>query len=119
MFSEYGLESLVPGFVAAYPRIRNATGRNSVLFWLVRFTRKYPEVVELAKSTLSDPAYMPRTQASGILAYSLPRDAIPLLTALLEHRDKKTRADAAAAIDAIKHQNHHFWMDRNHRGNFF
>jgi hypothetical protein len=119
LFKEHGLEALVPGFIAAYPRIRNAAGRNSVLFWLVRFARRYPEVVALAKAALSDPAYMPRMQACGILAYSLRRDAVPPLKALLNHRDQKTRDDAAAAIDAIEHQNHHYWFDREHSGNCF
>jgi hypothetical protein len=119
LFKEHGLETLVPGFVAAYPRIRNAAGRNSVLFWLVRFARKYPEVVELAKVALNDSAYMPRMQACGILAYSLQRDAIPHLKPLLKHRDQKTRDDAAAAIDAIEHHNHHYWFDREHSGTFF
>lgn len=116
---EHGLEALVPGFVAAYSHIRNAAGRNAVLFWLVRFARQYPEVVELAKVALSDPAYMPRMQACSILAYSLRRDAIPHLRPLLEHRNQKTRNDAKAAIDAIECQNHHYWFDRNHSGTFF
>jgi hypothetical protein len=119
LFREHGLEALVPGFVAAYSRIRNAAGRNSILFWLVRFARKYTEIVELAKVALNDPAYMPRMQACGILAYSLRRDAIPHLEPLLKHRDQKTRDDAAAAIDAIQHQNHHYWFDRDHSGKFF
>lgn len=119
LFEEHGLEALVPVLVAAYPRIRNAAGRNSILFWLVRFARKYPDVVELAKVALSDSAYMPRMQACGILAYSLRRDAIPHLEPLLTHRDQKTQADAAAAIDAILHQNHHYWFDRDHSGNSF
>ena len=119
LFKKHGLEALVPGFVAAYPRIRNAAGRNSVLFWLVQFARKYPEVVELAKAALRDSAYMPRMQACSILAYSLQRDAIPHLQAILTHRDRKTRDDAAAAIDAIKHQNHHYWFDRDHSGDTF
>ncbi len=119
LFKEHGLEALVPGFVAAYPRIRNAAGRNSILFWLARFARKHPEIVALAMSALNDLAYLPRMQACGILAYSLRRDAIPHLGQLLKHRDQKTRDDAAAAIDAIQHQNHHYWLDRDHSGNFF
>jgi hypothetical protein len=119
LFKEHGLEALAPGFVVAFPRIRNAAGRNSVLFWLVRSARKYPEVAELAKVALADPAYMVRMQACGILAYSLRRDAIPHLEPLLTHRNQKTRDDTAAAIDAIQHQNHHYWFDREHSGTFF
>lgn len=118
LIKAHGWESLVPGFVAAYPRIRNAAGRNSVLYGLVPFARKRPEVVELAKAALDDPAYMPRMQACSLLAYSLRRDAIPHLKPLLKHRDKKTRDDAKAAIDAIKSQNHHYWLDRSQSGMF-
>lgn len=118
LIKAHGREALIPGFVAAYPRIRNAASRNSVLYGLVAFARKRPEVVELAKSALNDPAYMPRMQACSLLAYSLQQDAIPHLKPLLKHRDKKTRDDAKAAIDAIKSQNHHYWFDRKHSGKF-
>jgi HEAT repeat protein len=116
LLREHGLEELVPGFIAAYPKIKNWAGRNSVLFWLIRFARKRPEVVELALTGLRDSAYMVRMQACAILAYALRRDAIPPLEELLSHRNQETRADAAAAIDAIKHKNHHYWVDRDHSG---
>jgi hypothetical protein len=118
LFKTHGREALIPGLVAAYSRIRHAAGRNSVLYELVPFARKRPEVVELAKAALDDPAYMPRMQACSLLAYSLRQDAIPHLKPLMKHRDKKTRDDAKAAIDAIKRQNHHYWLDRTHSGSF-
>jgi hypothetical protein len=55
-------------------------------------------------------------QACAILAYSLCEEAIPELEALLRHRSRETRADAAAAIDAIKHQDHNYFVDRDHSG---
>jgi len=57
--------------------------------------------------------------ALAIIAYSQRRDLLPALLPLLDHRDKKTQADAAAAIDAIEQQNHHYWMDRDHSGRMF
>jgi hypothetical protein len=118
-FNEHGFEVMVPGFIAAFPRIKRWTGRNTVLFEMLRFARKKPEVAELAKLALRDAAYMVRWQACAILAYSLRKDAITHLEELLHHRDEKTRADATAAIDAINHQNHHYWYDRKHTGRFF
>ena len=118
LIKAHGWEALIPGFVAAYSRIRHAAGRNAVLYGLVPFARKRPDVVELAKAALDDPASMPRMQACSLLAYSLRQDAVPYLKPLLKHRDKKTRDDAKAAIDAIKHQNHHYWFDRQHSGSF-
>jgi hypothetical protein len=46
----------------------------------------------------------------------LRRDAIPHLQKLLSHEDPKTIEDAKAAIYAIRHQNHHYFMDRRHSG---
>jgi hypothetical protein len=60
-----------------------------------------------------------RGDACGILAYSLRRDLVPKLQPLLEHRDPKTRAKAAAAIDAIERQNHHHFLDGAHTGAVF
>jgi hypothetical protein len=119
LLRKHDLEALVPVFIAAYPRIKNWVGRNSVLFCLKRFARKRPEVVELAVAGLRDRAYMVRMQACAILAYSLRKDVLPQLKELLRHRNPETRADAAAAIDAIKHQNHHYWADRSHSGKAF
>jgi hypothetical protein len=116
LLRKYDLKGLVPVFIAAYPRIKNSAGRNSILFWLIRFARKRPEVVELALGGLRDRAYLVRMQACAILAYSLRRDAIPRLKELLRHSNPETRADAAAAIDAIKNRKHHYWVDRDHSG---
>lgn len=116
---EHGPAVFIPNLVSAFPRIRNAAGRNAILFRLIRFARTHPVVVELAITALRDPAYMPRMQACSNLAYSLRRDTVPHLRSLLTHRDQKTRDNAAAAIDAIRHQNHHYYMDRNHTGRSF
>lgn len=116
---EHRPEAFIPGLVAAFPSIRNAAGRNAILFSLIGFARSHPEVVDLAVQALTDTAYMPRMQACCILAYSLRRDMVPHLRPLLTHRDRKTRDNAAAAIDAIQRKNHHYYMDRNHTGRSF
>ncbi len=110
----HGFESLIPGLIAAFPRVRKWEGRNTILFELIRYARKYPEVVDLAVVALNDSASMVRMQACAILAYSLREDCIPNLESMLKHGNKKTRDYAAAAIDAIKHQNH--WLDLEHAG---
>ena len=112
----HGFEALIPGLIAAFPRIKKWEGRNTILFELIPYARKRPDVIELALVGLKDPAYMVRMQACAILAYSLQKDSIPMLERLLKHKNKKTRDDAAAAIDAIKHQNHNYWFDREHTG---
>jgi len=117
--SEYGLCALVPLFSEALPKIRNATGRMHIMFDLIPFARRDPRVVEIAKNRLQDRSAAVRMHACEILAYSLRHDVIPSLEQLLDHPAAETRATAAAAIDAIQHQNHHFYLDREHRGTSF
>lgn len=119
LFERHGLESLVPMLVAAYPKIARSEGRVAILFWLPRFARRRSDVVDLALSALADRAYLARSEACGILAYSLRDDVIPELDMLLDHGHPETRADAAAAIDAIRHKNHHYFVDRKHTENTF
>ena len=117
--SEYGLCALVPLFGEALPKIRNATGRIHIMFDLIPLARQHPQVVEIAKNRLQDRSAAVRMHACEVLAYSLRRDIIPNLEQLLEHPVAETRATAAAAIDAIQHQNHHFYLDREHKGTSF
>jgi len=119
LFQTYGLKPLVSLLVEAFPRIRRSSGRASILFWLVRFARTHPAVVSLATSALSDRAHLVREYACSILAYSLRRDVLPQLALLHAHPDQKTRAAVAAAVDAISHGNHHYFVDRGHTGNTF
>jgi len=49
----------------------------------------------------------------------LRADGIPHLKELLKHSDAKTVEDAAAAIDAIKSKNHHYFGERSHSGMSF
>ena len=53
------------------------------------------------------------------LAYALRAGALPPLTALLQHTDSRTREDADRAIDAIRNQNHRYFVDRDHSGRSF
>ena len=117
--SEYGSCALVPLFGEALPKIRNATGRIHIMFDLIPLARQHPQVVEIAKNRLQDRSAAVRMHACEVLAYSLRRDIIPNLEQLLEHPVAETRATAAAAIDAIQHQNHHFYLDREHKGTSF
>lgn len=116
---EYGLCALVPLLIEALPRVRNAAGRIHIMFDFIPLARRDARVVEAARDSLCDRAKAVRMHACEVLAYSLRRDAIPSLEPLLDHPVAETRATAAAAIDAIQHQNHHFYLDRAHKGNSF
>ena len=115
----YGLCALVPHYVEALPRIRNANGRIHIMFWLRCLARKDSRVVEAAIGRLSDKSAIVRMHACELLAYSLRQDVVPSLEPLLQHASARTRDEAAAAIDAIKHKNHHYYLDRKHSGSTF
>ena len=42
--------------------------------------------------------------------------AIVPLEGQLDHKDRSIREAAAAAIDAIRNRNHHYFQDRQHTG---
>jgi hypothetical protein len=111
-----GLKRLAPQLIQAFPRLTKPAARLMVMFWLCRLSRQIPEVVDLAVTALGDKEYLVRRHACASLAYSLRNDAIPPLRKLRKHPDPQTRGHAAAAIDAITHQNQDYWYDRDHEG---
>ena len=119
IYGQNSIETLLPGLILAFPQIKSWQGRNAILFEITRYARTHHDVVGLALSAAHDSAYMVRMQACGIMAYSLDKAAIPTLQELFQHRNAKTREDAAAAIDAIEHNNHHYWIDRDHSGGYW
>jgi hypothetical protein len=116
---KHRLDDLAPRYVEAFPLLRRYPGRMCILFRLVSYVRQDPAVVELALDALSDSSRIVRYHACAALAYSQSRRVLPKLKALLEHPDGDTRGHAAAAIDAIESQNHHYFADRGHTGKVF
>ena len=112
-------QGVVPFLAEAYPKFRKWQGRVALVFHSIRYARSSDTAFQLGLSALQDRATLVRCRACALLAYSLRRDAIPHLEELLSYQDDKTVAKARAAIDAIKHQNHHFFLDRNHSGRVF
>jgi len=110
---------VAPYLLEAYPRARRWQGRTALVFHAIRFARVSEAAYALGQQALRDKSYMARYRACMVLAYSLRADAIPALSALLEHIDTRTREDAARAIDAIQHGNHHYFVDTSHSGRSF
>jgi hypothetical protein len=104
LFLPYGIEVLIPRLMEAFGRIKSWRGRNVILFELIRFARKRPEVLQLALAGLKDAAFLVRMQSCIMLAYSQRKDMIPHLEQALSHKDKKTREHAAAAIEHIENK---------------
>ena len=112
-------ERVVPYLLDAYPSTRKWQGRVALVYHCVRYARTSEAAFRLGLAACGDKATLVRYRACGLLAYSLRDDALPALEALLEHRDGRTAEDAAAAIDAIRGRNHHYFIDRHHTGHIF
>ena len=106
-------------YLEAYPRFKKWQGRVELVYRATRYSRTRDEAYRLGVIALADKAAIVRYRACGVLAYSLRRDAIPFLETLLSHPAKDTAEHAAAAIDAIRHQNHNYFIDRSHTGRGF
>jgi hypothetical protein len=100
----------------AFPQVTKAEGRASILRYVGRFSRESDVALSMGIKALNDRAYAVRHYGCAILAYSLRKDALPILSPLLKHADPRTSEDARAAIDAIKSKNHNFFRDRDHTG---
>ena len=112
-------DHVVPYLLEAYPTTKKWQGRVAIVYHSIRYARSSEEAFQLGLIACQDKAMLVRYRACGLLAYSLRFDAIPHLEALFKHRERKTVEDAVAAIDAIKSQNHHYFVDPNHTGQIF
>ena len=109
-------DDLLPLLAEAFSRIRKSEGRASVMRYVGRFSRESEVAFRMGTVAVQDRAYAVRHYGCALLAYSLRADALPILTSLLKHADRRTVEDAGAAIDAIKSKNHNFFKDRDHSG---
>ena len=107
---------VLPFFLEHYPKMKKWQGRVSLVFHAIPYARTYEDAFQLGIKATKDKATVVRYRACMLLAYSLRKDALPYLRALLDHKDAKTVADATAAIDAIEHNNHNYFIDREHSG---
>jgi len=111
--------AVAPYLLEAYPAAKRWQARTALVFHAIRFARASEAAYALGLRALDDKSYMVRYRACMVLAYALRAEAIPALAALLQHADARTREDAARALDAIRHQNHHYFVDRAHSGRSF
>lgn len=110
---------LVPYLLEYYVKAGTWQARLFMVAHAVKYAKVSEPAFQLGLLALSDASNVVRYEACCLLSFSLREDAIPRLEELLTHRDARTVADAKAAIDAINHQNHSYFMDREHSGRFF
>ena len=111
--------AVAPYLLQAYPGAKRWQGRTALVFHAIRHARVSEAAYALGCQALGDRSYMVRYRACMVLAYSLRREAISALQSLLQHADARTREDAVRALDAIQHQNHHYFVDTQHSGRTF
>ncbi len=99
-----------------YKESRSWRARVSCVFFAIHDARDNEDAVQLGIAALNDRSRVVRHRACSLLAYSLRGDALPYLRQLLMHHDPSTKEDARAAIDAIEHRNHNWFVDREHTG---
>jgi hypothetical protein len=110
----------LPFLREAFPETRRKEARISMVYEATFFARVSEDAFQLGVLGCRDRSKHVRDRACGVLAYSLRRDALPVLRPLLRANDDVTRESAEAAVDAVKHQNHHLYWDRDRpRGRTF
>jgi hypothetical protein len=110
---------LVPYLLEYYVKAGTWQARLFMVAHAVKFAKTSEAAYQLGITALSDASNVVRYEACCLLSFALREDAIPKLEELLTHRDARTVADAKAAIDAINHKNHSYFVDREHSGRFF
>jgi hypothetical protein len=108
--------TVVPYLTEAYTRSKRWQGRVALVFHAIRHARASEAAFQLGLQALGDRSHLVRYRACMVLAYSLRPEALPALAAAARHEDERTAEDARAAIDAIEHRNHHYFVDRDHSG---
>lgn len=91
--------------------------RSSCVYHAIRYSRDVYDAFELGVEALADRSKVVRYRACMLLAYSLRDEALPHLRKLADNsKDIASAQDALAAIDAISHKNHNYFVDRDHSG---
>ena len=111
--------AVVPYLAEAYPQATRWQPRAALVFHAIRYARVSDDAYRLGLQALGDRSYMVRYRACMVLAYAQRAEALPALRAAASHADARTREDATAAIEAIEHRNHHYFVDRTHSGQSF
>ncbi|HSQ30427.1 MAG TPA: hypothetical protein VLN49_11290 [Gemmatimonadaceae bacterium] len=108
--------AVVPYLAEAYTKAKRWRGRVALVFHAIRHARASEAAFQLGLQALGDRSHLVRYRACMVLAYALRPEALPALRVAAAHEDERTAEDARAAIDAIEHRNHHYFVDRDHSG---
>ncbi len=108
--------TIFPAALQVYPRLRGFKARMALVYTAMKFALVEPDAVTLALTALDDRSAPVRYRACMLLAVAGRDDTIPALERLLDHTSQDSRADAHAAIRAIRGRNHNLFLDRANTG---
>ena len=104
-----------PDFLLQKYRVSKKWGeRASCVYHAIKFAKTNDSSYQLGIEAIQDKSKHVRYRACMLLAVAQKSEAIIVLESLLKNAD--SASDAVAAIDSIKHQNHHYFADRDHSG---
>ncbi|MGI9390371.1 MAG: hypothetical protein ACR2O1_09970 [Boseongicola sp.] len=107
---------IFPVALEVFPELRGYKARVALVYTAVKFALVEPDAVRLAITALRDKSGAVRYRACMLLAVAGRNNTVRNLEALLDHKSSETRADAQAAITAIKAKNQNLFLDRDGRG---
>jgi hypothetical protein len=88
--------------------------RASCVYHSIKYAKNDEDAFQLGIEALNDKSKVVRYRACMLLSVAQNTKAIPYLEKLLTNEAYKP--DALAAIDAIKHRNQNYFVDREHSG---
>jgi hypothetical protein len=97
-----------------YRSARKWGDRASCVYHATKYAKSNEAAYKVGIEALRDRSKVVRYRACLLLAVAQRAEAIGFLEPLLF--DSNTGSDAKAAIDAIKHQNQNYFVDRDHSG---
>ena len=101
-----------------YQTAKSAKERGACVHHSTKFSKKDRIALELGIDGLSDRSKHVRHLACLLLAWSVQKDALPVLRRYesIYANDDETLGDIRAAIDSIEHENSNYFVDRDHSG---
>jgi hypothetical protein len=109
-------EKLPDYFLLEYKKAKHWKKRCSLVFHSLKYAKRSDAAVELGLLALFDRSKAVRYRACMLLAFARDKSALTTLKEALIRLPANSRGDILAAIDAIKSQNHHYFVDRTHSG---
>jgi hypothetical protein len=102
-----------------YKRSKRKGVRAACLYYCFRDAKNSSPAQDMALAALCDKSKQVRYRACQLLAYSLNKSLMPRLESHRNTIAANSLDDLDAALDAIAHQNQHYFRDREHSGKIF